>query len=371
MGLKKVGFFCESHHWPIVRPVWDLAQSRFDCFVSPWKEEIIEFNPHALIVARACPKSIRKNIPKTYVIWLRHGFSDKNYAELSLKRTDFACVSSDWAIDDFTAKGYKPHLGYWMTGFSAMDQVYHRIAAAKNPQKKGRDINILYAPTYNPELSAQSQLGEGWIEAFAAMSKNTRLLVKPHPLTPEYSPEHILYYKKMADSFKCVEMLNPASDFYEVMEKGDIVISDASSVIFFYLALNRPIILVDNQKRFECGKYNANGPEWQWRDMGDRVKTPRELLAAIQEAVDSPQKNSELRMHYRKKVLGNTFDGKACERIVSHLKQLLSPSPPQAVINRKMRYKKKIWAFGHKKFFSFNRLIRLWLERSNRAKLNE
>ena len=91
--LKKVGFFCESHHWPVVQPVFDLAQNRFDCFASSREEEIIEFHPHALVVARACPKSIRDIIPETYVIWLRHGFSDKNYTDLSLKRTDFAACT--------------------------------------------------------------------------------------------------------------------------------------------------------------------------------------------------------------------------------------------------------------------------------------
>jgi hypothetical protein len=338
--LKRVAFFYLPHHWPIIRPVYELAQKKFNCLASQQEEEVIDFKPHALVVANACPKSIRKSIPETYVIWLRHGFSDKNFAKVSLKRTDFACVSSQWAIDDFISKGYKPYLGYWITGFSAMDQVYHRIAATSDQQKNKKSASVLYAPTFNPELSAQSQLGDGWIEIFADMFKDVNLLIKPHPLTQTFSPEHMLYYEKMASSLQCVKLLDPASDFYEVMDKGDVLISDASSVIFYYLSLNRPIVLVDNEKRFECKNFNPNGPEWLWREIGERATTQQELLRAVEEAVDSPRKGSAIRLKYRGKVLGNTFDGQACERIICNIQHLLSPSPPLDIITKKMRFKK-------------------------------
>jgi CDP-glycerol glycerophosphotransferase (TagB/SpsB family) len=340
--LKKVAFFCEPHHWPLVRPVYELAQNKFHCYVSGQEAEIIELKPDALVVASACPRSIRKSIPETYVIWLRHGFADKNFAKLSLERTDFACVSSQWAIDDFTSKGYKPYLGSWITGFSAMDQVHHRITSKNSQHSPKNRINILYAPTYNPELSAQSQLGSGWIEALTATVKNVNLLIKPHPLTQKHSPEHLQYYTKMADLSDGVEILDPVSDFYEVMDKGDVLISDASSVIFYYLSLNRPIILVNNEKRFDSEKFNPNGPEWLWRDVGDIVTTQQELLTAIKEAINLPQKNSVTRLQYSEKVLGNTFDGKACERVISNLQQLLCSSPPKNILSKKMLYKKKL-----------------------------
>ncbi|MEZ4601215.1 MAG: CDP-glycerol glycerophosphotransferase family protein [Syntrophotaleaceae bacterium] len=347
--LKRVAFFSLPHHWPIVRPVYEIAQKKFDCWASDQEKEVIDFKPHAVVAASACPKSIRKSMPESYVIWLRHGFSDKNYAKVSLGRTDFACVSSQWAIDDFTAKGYKPFLGYWITGFSAMDQVYHRIAALSSQPKKEKGLSVLYAPTYNPELSAQEQLGEGWIENFTFMFKDFNLLIKPHPLTQNFSPEHIRYYKKMAITFPRVKILDPNSDFYEVIDKADMLISDASSVIFYYLALDRPVILVDNEKRFECKNFNPNGPEWSWREIGERVSTQQDLLRAVKEAVEAPQKGSSLRSKYRSKVLGDTFDGRACERIVSNIQQLLSPSPPPDILSRTMRCKKMLHPLRIKK----------------------
>ena len=349
--MKKVAFFFEPHHWPIVRPVYELVQNKFHCLASNREAEVIDFKPDALVLPSACPRSVRRSIPGAYVVWLRHGFSDKNFAQCSLKRTDFACVSSQWAIDDFTSKGYKPYLGYWITGFSAMDQVYHRLSAGSGQHGPEKGITILFSPTYNPELSAQNQLGPGWIEALAVTLKNVRLLIKPHPLTQRDSPEHLRYYEKMAQAFECVELLDPLSDFYGVMDKGDVLISDVSSVVFYYLALNRPIILVDNEKRFESKSFNPNGPEWLWRDAGDIVTTQQELLTAIKEAINSPQKNSAKRLQYRENVLGNTFDGKACERVVSNLQQLLSSAPPKSVISKKMLCKKKFHSWRLKKKF--------------------
>ncbi len=319
--------------------------------VSDRESEIIELKPDALVVASECPKSLRHFIPETYVVWLRHGFSDKNFAKRSLKQTDFACVSSQWAIDDFTSKGYKPYLGYWKTGFSAMDQVFHRLTAKNGKHRTDNRITILFSPTFSPELSAQTQLGPGWIETVLATQKNIRLLIKPHPMTQRDSPQHLQFYIKMAKAFECVELLDPVSDFYEVMDIADVLISDCSSVIFYYLSLNRPIILVDNEKRFASSRFNPNGPEWLWRDIGDVVTTEKEFLTALKEAIDSPQKNSSKRLQYREKVLSNTFDGKACERVIFNLQQLLSFSPPNSIISKKMLYKKKFNPWRLLKYF--------------------
>ena len=340
--MKKIAFLCAEHHWPIVKPVYELASEYFNCFASNKKEKIIECRPDAVIVASKCPKKIRRLIPGAYVVWIRHGFSDKNFAKRSLGNTDFACVSSQWAIDDFNFKGYKPKLGYWITGFSAMDQVFHRLSFPGETRPLKKLITILFAPTYNPELSAQTQLGMGWIEKITASLQNIKLLIKPHPLTRKFSPEYFEYYTRVAHNSDRVEMIDPACDVYNIIDKGDILISDASSVIFYYLSLDRPIILVDNEKRFESKAYNPHGPEWLWRDMGDRVTNPAELFEAIERAIESPQRNTMVRLLYKKKVLGETFDGKACDRIVDNLKQLLCSPLPNTIVSRKMLYKKKL-----------------------------
>ncbi len=118
-------------------------------------------------------------------------------------------------------------------------------------------------------------------------------------------------------------MPHPDTNIYEFMATADILITDTSSVMFYWLAVDRPLILVDPDPGTAKGQFfDPEGPEWHWRDMAHRVTNAGELREAIETCVDGPDSRKEIREVYRTRVFGNRFDGKASERLVGKLVEL-------------------------------------------------
>ena len=95
----------------------------------------------------------------------------------------------------------------------------------------------------------------------------------------------------------------------------DILISDMSSIISEFLVMDRPIIFIDPDEQLEV---------WQDSDMpknfraGSVVKTPDELIAAIEEAVQYPNRYQENRHEMVQKLYCST-DGRAIDRAVKEI----------------------------------------------------
>jgi CDP-glycerol glycerophosphotransferase (TagB/SpsB family) len=102
------------------------------------------------------------------------------------------------------------------------------------------------------------------------------------------------------------------------------MVSDSSSAIFHFLALNRPIVLVNNPQRFgDSNAYDPNGIEWQWRDIAEEVEDIQDLAAAVQRELNAPKNRSELRTKRQFDLFGDLTDGQSCERVHSAAVHLL------------------------------------------------
>jgi CDP-glycerol glycerophosphotransferase (TagB/SpsB family) len=93
-------------------------------------------------------------------------------------------------------------------------------------------------------------------------------------------------------------------------------------VIFEYLALDRPIVLVTNPERRSVAHFDPNGIEWRWRDVGTEVHDVAELPAAVSAALDNPAFRADRRAHYRQQLFGDYADGRAAERIAQKITEL-------------------------------------------------
>ncbi|HPI98776.1 MAG TPA: hypothetical protein PLV56_08515, partial [Synergistales bacterium] len=189
MDRKKLGFYQESpFHDAIMTPVFRELEERFDCLLSSNMEEIIDHDPAAVFVASKCRKEFRRSLPRAFFIWTRHGFSSKNWARTSIRSCDIACVSSEWVKQEFISRRQLPKLGFWVTGYPPMDSFYRNM---EKDVIRENGKTILYAPTYDENLSACPVIGTGWIQQVLQEIPEIEVLVKLHPHTVHYNPQWV------------------------------------------------------------------------------------------------------------------------------------------------------------------------------------
>jgi len=345
MEREKIAFYQEVlFHDAIMIPILREVEEKFDCLLSNNIEEIIDYDPAAVFLASKCNKRLRRSLPNAYFIWTRHGFSSKNWAWRSIRVCDIACVSSEWVKQEFIRRGHLPKLGFWVTGYPPMDSFYRNMKTDVIPEK-GK--TILYAPTFDENLSAFPVIGTSWIQQVLQEIPEIEIFVKLHPHTVDHHPRWIDEIDDISRGNPQMTVLDPQSDIYKIMHRADILISDVSSVIFFFLALNRPIILVSNQNRFKEKKYDPQGPESCWRDLGIEVYHPEEILPTLKRCMADPTIKQEERQQYRERVFGDKFDGLSSRRIAAKLYELLYDPQDQSLEIKQMKKRKTRYAsFG-------------------------
>ncbi len=312
----------------ILRPIYELLKESFSCILTKDIGEVIAFHPDILVLANHHYSYFRKLIPEAIIVWTRHGFANKNSLKLGVEGADFACVSSDWVKEDCIEKGLKPRLGFWVTGFVLMDKIFSGKWEREQILPEGFPFGkktLLYAPTWNRYFTSIEILGIEGLLKIGKYFPHLNIIVKLHPNIPHIYPWIMKKWERIKnDSIILIKDSN--KDIYQFFPFTDILLTDASSVMFFFLAMNRPIILLNNPKRFlEKEYYDPIAPEWKWRDMGEEVETLPELIRAIGRAMNHPEERTEKRALYRERVFGNLTDGKASERIAKKLRALLKP----------------------------------------------
>ena len=329
----RIGFFlfCKFHR-PILQPVYDLLKDELPCFSTGNADQMTAEKPDIIICADQPKRNFHLRLPKTIVIWTRHGFSSKNLLRGYLSISDFTCVTSAWVRDDCLRRGWRPRFDFWVTGFPPLDQLFRPDPSYILPLplhfSAGEPV-ALYAPTFTPQLNAQEVLGNHWFASVRQNFPNLNIIIKPHPHTPKIFPEWIDEWKQVALADRrvyCVEDCN--EDIVRYLSMADILISDVSSVMFFYLALDRPIILVTNPARHKNPeRYAPDAWEWTWRDMGIEVGNEEQLLGAIAESLKNPAGKASRRALYRSRVFGNCTDGNGAANIANKVRALAQPGP--------------------------------------------
>jgi len=218
-----------------------------------------------------------------------------------------------------------PEDKFVQVGFSKLDPMF-------NQQEKGLDFDllgldkskqtILFAPTFNP--SSLERFPDNWPKDF----DNYNVLIKPHTFT--YTREQ--YKNQRAKLKKWAEFKNVyVADQQDVsllpfMHNADILLSEASSTLFEFAALGKPVIVCDFFKL----KWSYRGPfkyrfnkrfgkdNVLYKDIGLHVKNYDLLLNAIPEQLSQPDIYAKNRAQYTLDHVGQT-DGGASLRIVQYL----------------------------------------------------
>lgn len=329
----RVGFFVSfPFHQEILGPIHAELRNDFPCLISTDVAEIVKFRPHILFISDRLLPQYRKQLPDTIIVYTRHGFISKSYAWGVFGEADFVCVSSPWVRDDCARRGWRPQMGYWVTGFVALDEVLAARAAKKQPELpagfSSAGPTLLYAPTYNRCLSSIEMLGVDWISRLRERCPELNVIVKPHPHTATRSPESMAVINEMVAANERVWLVPSDANVYALMPMADVLLSDASSVPFYYLAWDRPIILVNNPKRFEEPRFfDPEGHEWTWRDMATEIDDAGALPDAFQACLEHPANKAERRAFYRERIFGEFLDGRGAARIARKVRALAGPTP--------------------------------------------
>jgi len=166
---------------------------------------------------------------------------------------------------------------------------------------------VLFAPTYNPELGGVPIVTAD-VRRWAA--EGLEVIIKLHGMSP---PEWV-------DLFKYISLVEPnihlieGQDITPALVAADVVVSDVSSAFIEAVALNRPVVLINNPGRIRYPMFDPRDIEYLYRDVGEEVEKREDVLPAILREIEKPE-NRFLQRTRAAGDLAGPVDGRASERI--------------------------------------------------------
>ncbi len=198
-----------------------------------------------------------------------------------------------------------------VTGMAKLDPLFsgkidrEQAASTLGIPPNGR--YILFAPTFNDELSAIPFVLD---RIDRVIPEGYTLLIKLHGSTNQ---KYVKLYRDLSQRNPQVRLID---DLTCGMVMADVMISDVSSAMMEFAALEKPVVLFDNPNWRYYKNFNPNDIDFRWRDIGIRAKSVSELRPAVLRSLDNPREFAEKRRYYTDQIFTNKYDGKASERIV-------------------------------------------------------
>lgn len=322
----RVGIYYRySFHQAIFSSTIAALERKHRCLATSDTGELTRFRPHVIVAGEDLTYlHLRGHLPFSRFVHTRHGLANKGIPARSFRAADYVCLTSEYVRDEFLAQGIKPRRAYWLTGYVQMDNLFSAPRPPRIPP--GRKV-VLYAPTWHHGLSSLPLLGERAVELLHGGRDDTFVVIKPHPLVQEGKDPALAPWKQTLrdacrgrDDTLLIE--DRAEDVMPWLKAADVLVSDASSVQLEYLALDRPMVLIDHPERTSSPHYDPKGLEWAWRDMGEQVGTADALPAAIAAALDEPRRRADRRAVYRERLFSRYCDGHSGERLAEQIDRL-------------------------------------------------
>lgn len=210
-------------------------------------------------------------------------------------------------------------------GYAKLDPLFNDQEPALSLASLELDPNkktLLYAPTFYP--SSIECLNSNWPEQLA----DYNLIIKPHffSLTkPRYKKQRALLNKWAGYSNVYVSPIDSYS-LLPFMSICDVMLSEASSTVFEFAALDKPVVWCDfySVRWTYKGIFKSRLGKRLDKDLSvfeqlcERAKSPSELPDKVQYCLENKTEKSEIRKELTLSMAGIT-DGKCSERIVDFL----------------------------------------------------
>lgn len=255
---------------------------------------------------------------------MQHGIGPKScYYEVSNNQTSVRFVEGQHRLNRLISS--YPDGRFVDTGYAKLDPVLDQSYQGLNLSSLGLDASkktILYAPTFYPSSI------ECLPKSFASDFSDFNILIKPHFFTLTKKKYH--RQRKLLNHWNSFENVYLASvedyNLLPFMASADVMMSDASSAIFEFAALNKPVIW--------CNFYKLR---WSYRGIfsyrfKQRLDSDLEYFHDVAEQVDNysalvHKMNhvfalSDDRIKQRGKTvaeLAGVIDGQSSVRVVNYL----------------------------------------------------
>ncbi len=308
-------------HFPLLRPLFEALCQEHWPLISGDGRELIEFDPDVIVICDNQASALRTTIPRAKYVQTCRSMASKNYFSRITDPGDYICVTSEFMANRIADTGGLDRQRLWVTGYIGNDPLFKK-AASSLPFDVPLDKKIiLYAPTNMASMTSMYMIGEDIWSQICGRRDDTCLLIKPHPSFCEQPSKLRASWQNLAANNPNVFLMDdPESDLTAAMLASDLMVSDASGVIFQYLTLDRPIVLVSNPNRSKDRVFfDADGPEWAWRNVAIDVDSVDGLATAVAHALDNPHENSAARQECRQNIYGKWVAGDAVQRIVEKI----------------------------------------------------
>jgi len=327
----------DGFHSAVLRPIMDAIDDRLPVRLVADVPSALPFEAPVIVVpSHRQLERLRRRSPDSWLVNVRHGLVakgglDKLKDRPSARRFDAVCFGDLASEERYRVHGAAPQEA-WQTGYSQMDPLFRRDARPELGFPPGLPV-VLYAPTWNPGLSSAGLLGGRVMDLVSGGMRDVGLVIKPHPTIPRWQPDWWAAWQALSVADPLVHLADPLEDITPLMLASDVLLSDASSTIFEFLALDRPIVVVTNPAATSDPDYDPADLPWSWRDVADDVTDIAGLPATIRGAIAHPEARSDRRRVYRDRLFGPFQDGRNAERIADRLVDLvkrieLGSAPP-------------------------------------------
>ncbi len=220
---------------------------------------------------------------------------------------DLICVPGEHHANILKNAIHTPVIATGLVKFDPIGQgIITKESARYQYSIKNNEKVVLLAPTYNPELSAVPVLTDGIRQI---TRDNTKLLVKLHGMSPQTWVE---LYELLSIVEENVVLIGD-QDITPAILASDVVISDVSSAYMEAIALDKPVVLVNNPLQKTFHHYDPEDIEYKWRDVGIETADLPETIEAVKHCFTNPREKKNLRKKYGPLLVG-PIDGKAAER---------------------------------------------------------
>jgi hypothetical protein len=257
-------------------------------------------------------------------VLMQHGVGPKTcYYEVSETPTSVRFVEGKKRLANLQAM--YPNAEFVDTGYAKLDPALNQNMPSKTLSSLGLDKakpTLLYAPTFYP--SSLERFDKNFPKQFSKYN----IILKPHffSLTKaKYAKQKsLLEYWNQSDNVYLAQV--EEYNLLEFMAISDVLISDASSAIFEFAALNKPVVWCDFYKlrwsyrgvfsfRF---KQRIDQSIEVFHQLCERASAYKELKSCVEQAVKQPDTKQAVRQAITDEYVGKV-DGHCSQRIVNYL----------------------------------------------------